>query len=193
MTKSDKKPPYPNRPAILAAAKAGDLSVRELLTPEDQLFFDLAAAYPVTGEAPLSSAPAAWIKRAAALADPNREPSRLARLLARLTFDSWSHQPAMGTRSVASAERRIRFEADGVKLDLRAELRSGAWYFIARIVAAPDESSTCTLVADGTEVFPDNNGFYHWSSPQPPETIVLTSESTTVELASLSWDRNTPE
>jgi hypothetical protein len=190
VTKSDKKPPYPNRPAIITAAKAGDLALRKQLTPDDQLFFDLVAAYPVAGEAPLSSAPAAWIKRAAALADSARQPSRLARLLGALTFDSWSQQPALGTRSVAAAERRVRFEAEGLKLDLRAELRSGQWHFVARIVAAEQPDSPYTLVANDVEVYPDDNGFYHWSSPNPPATVVLKSDDTTVELAPLSWDRN---
>ena len=190
MTKSDKKPPYPNRPAIIAAAKAGDLALRKRLTPDDQLFFDLVTAYPVAGEAPLSSAPAAWIKKAAALAETSRQPSRLARLLGALTFDSWTHQPALGTRSVAAAERRIRFEAEGLKLDLRAELRSGRWHFVARVIAEEHPAAPYTLVADGVEVYPDDNGFYHWSSPNPPATVVLQSDSTTVELAPLSWDRN---
>ena len=151
MTRSDNKPPYPNRPAILAAAKAGDLAVRKRLTPDDQIFFDLVAIYPVAGEAPLSSAPAAWIKQAAALAEAGRQPSRLTRLIGPLTFDSWTHQPALGTRSVAAAERRIRFEADPFKLDLRAEFRSGEWHFVGRLVAAPESAPPFTLVTDGAD------------------------------------------
>lgn len=192
MSKREKEPIYPNRPAVLTAARTGDLAVRKQLTPEDQLYFDLAARFDVVGEIPLSSAPAAWIKRAGSLADPQPTRSRLARLIGKLTFDSWSHQPALGTRSVASAERRVRFEADGLKLDLRAELHSGAWHFVGRIVVQPDEESY-RLVANDEEIFADDTGFFHWSSPNPPSTVALVSGNTTVELAALSWDRNEQE
>lgn len=178
---------YPDRPTIIKAARAGDESLLGRLTEADRLLFFLYRDFPLAGEPMLSSAPENWVRKAMAIPEADTQPSLVRRLAGVLTFDSWASLPAVGTRSSAIDERRLRFAADQLTLDIRAEHHRRTWQFTARVYGLGADAVAPTLVVEDSEVFADTDGFYHWTSPTPPVRISLKSPSYLIELAEISW------
>ena len=184
---SKKNPtPYPDRPAIIRAARSGDESLFDRLTEEDRALYLLYRDFPLAGEPALSAAPANWVRKAMAIPEVSSARSIMRRLAGVLIFDSWAGLPAIGTRSTATEERRLRFAADHISLDLRAEHRRGGWQFTARLSGLAAETLP-VMLADRQEVFADTEGFYHWTSPAPPVQISLKSPTYLIELAEITW------
>lgn len=178
---------YPDRPAIIKAARAGDESLLGRLTDEDRLLFFLYRDFPFAGKPMLASTPEALVARAMAVSGADRQPSLLRRLAGVLTFDSWAGLPAVGTRSTVVDERRLRFAADDLTLDIRAEHRRGSWQFTAKVYGQAADTEAPTLIAGEVEVSAGTDGFYHWISPTPPVRISLKSPTYLIELAEISW------
>ncbi len=150
--------------------------------------FELLGAYPVAGELALTTAPSAWIDRAAELAHRSSPAEAVKRLLARLSFDSWSLPAAVGVRSLASeTERRLRFDTEQLTFDLRAEKQSQGWDFIAQIAENASSASIVELRAGRTVIPVDRRGFYQWSSKRPPARLTLRIDDMLIELPEVTW------
>jgi len=158
------------------------------LSEADRLQAELFLRYQVTGEPPLPDAPTGWQLKAAELA-AGRSPVRAAfdRLAASLTFDSWATAPG-GIREVASMEeRRMRFEADGIILDLRAERRTGGWDFVAGVIQGVPVDARISLTVGAKKIKPGETGALQWSSTRLPATLILHIDDTTIELPEINW------
>ena len=90
----------------------------------------------------VEDAPASLIHNAKAMfrgRGANREPSRLARVLAALTFDSLTAQPAFGLRSgTTSAGRQLVYSTELADVDLRVSQQSGEWEIAGQILGASE-------------------------------------------------------
>ncbi len=87
----------------------------------------------------VESAPASLIKSAKDMfrgRGANREPSRLARVLAALTFDSLTAKPAFGLRSGATAGRQLIYSTELADIDLRVSPQSGEWEIAGQILGS---------------------------------------------------------
>ncbi|MEW6051510.1 MAG: hypothetical protein AB1644_10670 [Candidatus Zixiibacteriota bacterium] len=150
--------------------------------------FELLGAYPVAGELALTSAPSAWIDRAVELARTSAPSEVVRRLLARLSFDSWSLPAAVGVRSLATeTERRLRFDTELLTFDLRAEKQSQGWDFIAQVAEKTSQASHIELRAGRTVIPVDGRGFFQWSSKRPTARLTLRVDDMLIELPEVTW------
>ncbi len=158
------------------------------MRPEDRIQAELFLRYQLANEPPLSDAPIGWRTKAAELAaGSSRVGKTLVRLAATLTFDSWVAAPG-GVREVASMEeRRLRFEVEGVIVDIRAERRDRGWDFVAGIIQGVPPDVPISLSVGSKTVKPGETGALQWSSTRLPSTVVLHVGRTEIELPELSW------
>jgi len=108
----------------------------------------------------VENAPASLIKNAKAMfrnRGANREPSRLARVLAALTFDSLTAKPAFGLRSGASAGRQLVYSTEIADVDLRLSPQSGEWEIAGQILGASESRGKVKLVSDTFSASADLN------------------------------------
>jgi hypothetical protein len=147
----------------------------------------LLRVYRVAGKLPLPDAPIGWIERAIAIASPRNLKERVRTLVAELVFDSWSIPHAVGVRGgTAAADRRLRFEFQGMVFDMRSEQHEKGWEFVARISPVTDK---LFLEADKKKLTPDDSGVFQWSSARPPRKITLRTDDRVVALPELSWKK----
>lgn len=78
----------------------------------------------------------------------NREPSRLARVLASLTFDSLTAKPAFGLRSGTSAGRQLLYSTELADIDLRVSPQSGEWELAGQILGSSQSGGKVNLESD---------------------------------------------
>ncbi len=180
---------HPSRKQIIEAVKSGSLGLADHFKEcEDcRLLYELLTQFRLAGELRLPLPPSEWTRRAIAIAEQPEKQSPLRRLAGRLTFDSWTATPAVQVRGAAADERRLRFETDEVRLDLRAERDPSGWQFVARVSDVRARPKSWTLVAGTQIVSPDDHGFFLWTAALPPEQLVLQSGSLLVEVTQLSW------
>lgn len=78
----------------------------------------------------------------------NREPSRLARVLATLTFDSLTAKPAFGLRSGTTPERQLVYSTETADIDLRVSPQSGEWEIAGQILGSSQSGGKVNLESD---------------------------------------------
>ena len=148
--------------------------------------------YLVAGKLALQEPPSGWVERAIALdLQPVGLRAQLRRVIASLTFDSWSLPAPVGVRGLAPlTQRRIRLEADSVSLEIRAEKRARHWSFVAQATGLP--ASQCMLRVSNKEMNADPHGFFQWTSAIPPRSLILTAGDQVIEIPELSWKMPKP-
>lgn len=150
----------------------------------------LLREYNMVNQKPLPNAPQAWIKKAIDIAGEVGAGQRIKHLLAKVVFDSWQMPYPVGVRGEQSlSDRRIRFEAKDIGLDLRAEKYEGSWSFVAEINGENIAGSEVILEADKRKYIPGKTGLYQWSSKRAPKNIKLHSRNSIIELPELKWQK----
>jgi hypothetical protein len=172
--------------AAQGQSRAGD---RHLDTcAECRHLADLLKAYPVSGRPPLPDAPAAWVSRAASLAEHPSVLERAQSVMARLIFDSWAIPQPIGVRGRGTIdERRVRFESEMIVLDLRAEKHTDGWAFVAQITGERPLTEQATLNVGKKELHADADGLFQWASRRPPADVSVHAGALIVETPRLSW------
>ena len=146
----------------------------------------------VAGNIPLAEPPEAWVERVKQLAAHTTPAAAVRKLLATLAFDSWALPEPVGVRGSASIEqRRVRFEADPVVVDLRGERRRSGWSFVAQVSGVVHEGAE--FKADTHTLLLDEYGICQWSDEKPPTKLAVVTKSVTVELPGLTWKAKLPK
>lgn len=178
--------PHLNRQDIAKAAADIRPYTRHLAEcPECRLQVELyrLAAVPE----PLVDAPGYAIERVRAAVRPDKS-SPVRSFLARLVFDSWADLSPAAVRGLGpDKERRLRFETDNLRFDLRAEKTGQTWTMAAQIKNLNATHQAFEIDSNAQRISERNDQFYIWSSPQPPRTIRLISSKTTVVLPEIMW------
>lgn len=183
-------PKHPDRKELVNAARRGEQTIKEHLDscPECRLLVDLLKTYDVAGKLPLSDPPEAWVRRAIEIMQPSGASHKVRARVAELIFDSWAMPQPVGVRGTSSLdERRVRFEAEGVSFDLRAERSRKGWAFIGQIVGKSSNWSEPVLEVDSKPVPPDAGALYQWTSSRPPRKISIRSSDLVVHMPELKW------
>lgn len=177
------------RQELLRAVTDGTSQFQDHLSDCEQCRSELALlrAFRVAGKLELPDPPEGWVVKAIELASVKQSLAQATkRLIATLTFDSWSLPAPAGVRGLAPlTQRRIRLEADGVTLEIRAEKKSGQWTFVAQ--ANCSDTKSCSLLASTTHLQADQDGFFQWSSKTPPRSLILTAGPMVIEIPELTW------
>ncbi len=122
----------------------------------------------------VDNAPASLIKSAKAMfrnRGANREPSRLARVLAALTFDSLTAKPAFGLRSGASTGRQLVYSTEMADIDLRVSPQSGEWEIAGQILGSSESRGNVKLVGDTFSASADLNELAEFGFQSVPSGI----------------------
>ena len=122
----------------------------------------------------VDNAPASLIKSAKAMfrnRGANREPSRLARVLAALTFDSLTAKPAFGLRSAATTGRQLVYSTEMADLDLRVSPQSGEWEIAGQILGSSESRGNVKLVSDTFSASADLNELAEFGFQSVPSGI----------------------
>ena len=122
----------------------------------------------------VENAPASLINNAKAMfrgRGANREPSRLARVLAALTFDSLTAKPAFGLRSAASAGRQLVYSTEIADVDLRVSPQSGEWEIAGQILGASQSGGKVNLESDSFSASADLNELAEFGFQSVPSGI----------------------
>lgn len=122
----------------------------------------------------VENAPASLIKNARDMfrgRSANREPSRLARVLAALTFDSLTAKPAFGLRSGTSAGRQLIYSTESTDIDLRIAGQSGEWEIAGQILGASQSGGKVNLESDSFSASADLNELAEFGFQSVPSGI----------------------
>lgn len=121
----------------------------------------------------VESAPASLIKSARDMfrgSGANREPSRLARVLAALTFDSLTAKPAFGLRSGATSGRQLVYSTEKADIDLRVSPQSGEWEIAGQILDS-SQRGTVNLESENFSATADLNELAEFGFQSVPSGI----------------------
>ncbi len=177
-----------DRNQLVTAARQRQLTENAHLTEctECRELVELLRSFDCAGRLHLPDAPNAWVERAIALIAGQKRLQRIQSLVARIVFDSWTMPQPLGVRGESvESDRRIRFETDRIRFDLRAERQEKGWAFVAQVKG----HATVAIHADKKEYLPDSAGLYQWSGTRPPRHITLRADEFVIELPELSWKR----
>lgn len=142
--------------------------------------------FQVAGNLPLAEPPDAWVARAMQIAKRETLVSSVKSVFAKLVFDSWACPQPVGIRGEAAIEqRRVRFEAAPVAVDIRAEHLKTGWSFVAQVTGV--EYGQTQLVADRKLLSLDEHGICQWSHSKPPKKIAIVTTTQSVELPDIPW------
>lgn len=179
---------HPTRKAMIAAARSARVSFEPHLKEcaECRDLFELFRAFPLSGEIALSSAPSGWVARAASLAE-SKVRGVVQKLVAKLTFDSWTAAPALGIRGPESGKRRLQFSAENLTFDLQAARKADKWQMTARVAATPDDTSAVQLIVNKQNLFPDDQGYFVWTSSRPPSRLTIRRDKQVITVPTLTW------
>ena len=122
----------------------------------------------------VENAPASLITNAKAMfrgRGANREPSRLARVLAALTFDSLTAKPAFGLRSGVSAGRQLVYSTEMADIDLRVSPQSGEWEIAGQILGSSQSGGKVNLAGGGFSASADLNELAEFGFQSVPSGI----------------------
>jgi len=122
----------------------------------------------------VDNAPASLIKSAKAMfrnRGANREPSRLARVLAALTFDSLTAKPAFGLRSGTTTGRQLVYSTEMADIDLRVSPQSGEWEIAGQILGSSESRGNVKLVSDTFSASADLNELAEFGFQSVPSGI----------------------
>ena len=137
---------------------------------------------------PLQDAPDDLIKKIKSLFKHKSIKKRIQISIARLTFDSWSVVQPIGVRDESSVDsRRVRFEAENIILDIRAEQQKGCWTFVAQINDDSPEVYENILKIGKNKLQADSDGLYQWTSKNPPKSISIHTAVKIIEIPKLLW------
>lgn len=177
--------------AAVSAVKA-KIKADSLLALEYQLL----SLFQFAGQAPLEQAPKALLTKARALARVTgsekieQVSSSIKELLGAISFDSWVMPLPVGVRGSAGLdERRLRLEAEGIRLDLRAEKSGSGWDFVGRLSGPLAENEEFVAHIGSRKIARGSGEFYQWSSPRGPRRVTLRSPNTIITFPDLSWSR----
>ncbi len=149
---------------------------------------NLVQVFAVAGKIHLPDAPVGWVERAIALGANSPAVGGIRSFVAKIVFDSWAMPLPMGVRGESvQSDRRLRFETESVKFDLRAEKLDRGWSFVAQVKGMID--SSLQIEADAKKLLPDSVGLYQWSGSRPPRKITLRSDEFVIELPELTWKK----
>ncbi|MFQ5608322.1 MAG: hypothetical protein ACE5GA_10275, partial [Candidatus Zixiibacteriota bacterium] len=164
--------------------------------PALRVELELLKEFQFAGQNTLTSAPQELLQKALSIA---KEPAgrrrtgavgRIREIIGDISFDSWVMPSPVGVRSAGElGERRLRLEAEGLKLDLRAEKGAGGWDFVGRISGPLAERELFVALIGARRISPADAGFYQWSSSRGPRTISLRSEHSHITFTGLSWSK----
>lgn len=180
------------RAELLAQATGRDSRVsRHLASCRDcRELAELFRAYAVAGKLPLADAPAGWIAKAEAIAGKRNPLERFTRLMADLVLDTWSLPAPVGVRGPgALSQRRLRFRAEEIELDVRAERREKGWALIAQVSLPVESDKKTWLEVDGKVYYAGTDGLYQWWSARPPKQILFGLGGRLVVLPELAWKK----
>lgn len=111
-------------------------------------------------------------------------------LLGAVSFDSWVMPLPVGVRGAGGLdERRLRLEADGITLDLRAEKSPAGWDFVGRLSGPLAETEKFVAHVGSQEIECGSAEFYQWFSAYPPRKVMLRSQNTKITFPELSWKK----
>lgn len=120
----------------------------------------------------VENAPASLIKSAKDMfRGANREPTRLARALAALTFDSLTIKPAFGLRSGMSAGRQLVYSTEMADIDLRVSPQSGEWEIAGQILGASQSGGKVNLESESFFASADLNELAEFGFQSVPSGI----------------------
>jgi hypothetical protein len=151
----------------------------------------LVKEYYVIGNKILPDAPESLINKVKSLIKTLGIKERSSIHLARLTFDSWSMPQPIGVRDESSMNsRRIRFEAEEIILDIRAEQQKEGWAFVAQINDDSPSASENILKVGKKKLHVDPDGLFQWTSKTPPKIISIQTAVKVIKLPEISWKRS---
>lgn len=160
------------------------------------LEFQLLSLFQFAGLAPLDQAPQELLTKARALANITagqkikQVSSGIRELLGTVSFDSWVMPLRVGVRGASGLdERRLRLEASGITLDLRAEKSGSGWDFVGRLSGPLAENEEFVAHIGSKKVKRGGADFYQWSSARPPRSVTLRSLNTIITFPDLSWTK----
>ena len=191
MKKNSNNEKHLSRQQLLQAARGEDGSFEHLKTCRScRQATALLREYRVAGNQYLTDAPDFLINRVIAIAGGSPAAKGARKWLAEIIFDSWSMPHPIGVRGVESLDhRRLRFNADHITVDLRAERLKSEWDFTARVSGRGIKDTPPLLLAGTKSIAPDPNGFYVWKSKRPPKKLLLHIGGAVFELPELSWKK----
>lgn len=178
------------RQQLIKAARGQEVTASAHLQEctECRELVSLLSNFFVAGKLHLPAAPIGWIERAIEIGNGAKLGEKIRSFVARIVFDSWAMPQPLGVRGESvESDRRIRFEHDGVRLDLRVEKQTRGWAFVAQVKS--DTNVPVQLEADKKKLLPDSAGLYQWSGSRPPRKIALRSAGFVIELPELTWKR----
>jgi hypothetical protein len=184
---------HPDRAELIKEARSGSKKFREHIKscPECQLAFELLRVYDVAGSSPLPDPPVALTERAAAIMKPHKASQKVRAMVARLVFDSWAMPQPLGVRGGSSLdERRMRFEAEGISLDLRAERSQQEWAFVAEIIDSTGTETIPTLEVDSKRLPTAGESPVQWTAAKPPSKISIRSADLVIHTPELKWRKS---
>jgi hypothetical protein len=143
-------------------------------------------SFEFAGQEKLEDAPSGWIKKAASITETKGVTARAKNIMARLTFDSWAVPQPIGVRDQSHiSDRRIRFQAEDIVLDFRAERQSTGWAFVAQVTA--EKAADAILELGKKRVRADTTGLFQWTSRRPLTGLIVRCGDVTITLPELSW------
>jgi hypothetical protein len=122
----------------------------------------------------IENAPASLIKSAKDMfrnRSANREPSRLARVLAALTFDSFTAKPAFGLRSGTGSGRQLVYSTEMADIDLHVSPQSAEWELAGQILGSSESRGKVNLVSDAFSASADLNELAEFGFQSVPSGI----------------------
>ena len=181
-----------NRKELIEAAKKRKIPKSGHLAEcqECRNAVQLLGTFPVFGALPLNDVPKAWIDKAVSIMKNSEISYNIKNIKAKLVFDSWTTPQVIGVRGGNSTcDRRLRFKAETISFDLRAEKREKIWMFTAR--ASGDDITGDTLIMTiGKQKFQaDKSGIFEWQASRPPKKITLQTDDCTIGLPELLWKK----
>ena len=127
------------------------------------------------------------------LAGSRRVVARVAKLVARLSFDSWlSTSPVVLRGALGGTSRRLRWEVDSWSFDLRAETSEPGWNCTVQVLEAGEPLQGVEITSGSLKVITDRTGLATWSSARPPRSLLARDSSRTVKLGPLTWQPPKP-
>ncbi len=178
------------RQQIIEAARGQEVTVSDHLRicAECSELVSLVSTYFVSGKLHLPDAPIGWVERAIEIGKESVVFDQIRSFVARVIFDSWAMPQPVGVRGESvESDRRIRFESEEIRFDLRAEKQTKGWAFVAQVKG--QSKSPIQLEADKKKLLPDSAGLYQWSGTRPPRKITLRSDEFVIELPELTWKK----
>lgn len=173
-----------------AVGKTTRLSRHLVSCPDCRELVELFRAFAVAGKLPLPDAPAGWVAKAEAIAERKKPLEQLRRIVAELVLDTWKMPAPVGVRGPGALDqRRLRFRAEDIELDIRAERRAKGWALIAETSIPAKNEEVTWLEVDGDVHFAGADGLYQWWSARPPKKVLFGIGGRLVAFPELDWKK----